>query len=283
MKTMAGAVFFLFGLLAATAWADLTGRWTCNDGGTYYLREQAGQIYWYAEAKGTPPAWATVFSGRMVDGAIEGHWINVPKGRATGSGELKLVVEKDGQRLRAVERSSGFKGSRWTRLDSAAHASSPLTRLKPSAGEDCVQFDPARTGVQQVSGRWKITDGAHWLFDFGNNAAAARKALDVIRHYRMDRACFVGRPQPAFTYMLAKGGVPTGAMTGEDCVAFDTGRLTVSKIQGRWKIVSGRRWLFDFGNNESEARAALAIIRRYRFNQACYVGRPKADFSYLRR
>jgi hypothetical protein len=81
----------------------------------------------------------------------------------------------------------------------------------------------------------------------------------VIRHYRLDRACFVGRPNPSFAYMLAKGGSPTGAMAGEDCVAFDPETLKVGNIQGRWKIVSGRRWLFDFGGNETDARRPLPL------------------------
>ena len=146
-----------------------------------------------------------------------------------------------------------------------------------------MEFDPAAVRLREVSGRWKLVEGSRWLFDFGPDRAAAQQALRVIDRYRLNHSCFVGRPDPAFTYLLAKGGAPTGPMAGEDCVAFDPQALRVSKIGNRWKIVDGRRWLFDFGPEETEARRALATIRRYGFTHSCFAGRPQADFTYLRR
>jgi hypothetical protein len=75
----------------------------------------------------------------------------------------------------------------------------------------------------------------------------------------MDRACFVGWPDPLFTYLLAEGGGPSGRMAGEDCQALNPKRITVSKIQGIWKIVSGRKRLFNFGQSQTEARQAFAV------------------------
>ncbi len=272
----------LYTVLVSAAWADLSGRWSGNDGGTYYLRQTDGYVHWYGESADAQPAWSTVFSGRINGTRIKGNWADVPKGRTTGAGKLELVLEKDGNELRVVNKTGGFGASRWTRIKTDASVTRPLMKLKPSGDADCVRFDPAALGVRQVKGRWKIVDGDHWLFDFGPNQAAARQSLKVIRHYRMDRVCSAGRPDPLFSYMLAKGGSPSGGMAGEDCVAFDPKTVTVSNIQGRWKIVSGRRWLFDFGQGQTEARQALAVIRRYGFSQSCFVGRPDVDFSYLR-
>ena len=47
--------------------------------------------------------------------------------------------------------------------------------------------------------------------------------------------------------------------------------------------MSGGQWLFDFGKNETEARKALAVIKRHGFTRSCFVGRPNPDFTYLRR
>jgi len=283
VKTIFSAAILFFAVLASAAWGDLTGRWSGNDGGTYYLRQTGSHLHWYGEAADAQPAWSNVFSGRIQGTRIKGRWADVPKGRTKGAGDLELVLEKDGNELRVVNKTGGFDGSRWTRIATDASVSQSLKPLKPSGKEDCIRFDPATLNARQVKGRWKIVDGDHWLFDFGSNQAAARQSLKVISHYRMDRACFVGRPGPLFSYMLAKGGSPSGSMANEDCVAFDLKRVTVSNIQGSWKIVSGRRWLFDFGQSQAEARQALAVIRRYGFNQSCFVGRPDADFSYLRR
>jgi len=277
----AGALFFT--VLLTAAWGDLSGRWSGNDGGTYYLRQTNGTVHWYGEATKAQPAWSNVFSGRIYGNRIKGSWADVPKGRTMGAGNLELVLEKDGNELRVVNKTGGFTASRWTRIKTDLSVTRPLMQLKPPGNGDCVGFDPAALGVRQVKGRWKIVDGDHWLFDFGPDQAAAHQSLQVIRHYRMDRVCSVGRPTPLFSYMLAKGGSPSGAMAGEDCVAFVPKTVTVSNIQGRWKIVSGHRWLFDFGRRQTEARQALSFIRRYGFSHSCFVGRPDADFSYLRR
>ncbi len=283
MKSIFSSGVLLFSVLVSAAWGDLSGRWSGNDGGTYYLRQTGSHVHWYGEAADAQPAWSNVFSGRIHGTRIKGNWTDVPKGRTRGAGDLELVLEKDGNELRVVSKTGGFAASRWTRIKADASATQPLKQLKPSGDGDCVRFDPAALGVRQVKGRWKIVGGDHWLFDFGTDQAAARQSLNVIIHYRMDRVCFVGRPNPLFSYMLAKGGSPSGGMAGEDCVAFDPKRATVSNIQGSWKIVSGRRWLFDFGQGQTEARQALAVIRRFGFSQTCFVGRPDADFTYLRR
>jgi len=149
--------------------------------------------------------------------------------------------------------------------------------------EDCVSFNPQTTTVANVGGRWKIVDGSHWMFDFGNNQAEANRSLAVIRHYRMNQSCFVGRPDPSFQYLLISGQAPQGSMPGEDCVSFNPQTATVANIGGRWKIVDGSHWMFDFGNNQAEAKQSLQIIKHYGFAHSCFVGRPDPSFQYLRR
>jgi hypothetical protein len=39
MRTIIYAGLILVAMLDSPAWGDLTGRWSCNDGGTYYLRQ----------------------------------------------------------------------------------------------------------------------------------------------------------------------------------------------------------------------------------------------------
>jgi hypothetical protein len=160
----------------------------------------------------------------------------------------------------------------------------PEPSVQPAVGaEDCVSFNPATTTVQQIQGSWKVVDGSHWMFDFGPKQDEAKSTFAIIKHYRMSRSCFVGRPQPSFQYMLVGGNAPAGSFAGEDCVSFNPVTATVQQIQGRWKIVDGSHWMFDFGNKENEARQALAIIKKYGFTRSCFVGRPGPSFSYLRK
>ena len=156
-------------------------------------------------------------------------------------------------------------------------------RRTASVQEDCISFNPESARVAKIRGRWKIVDGNHWLFDFGNKKNEAYKALRIIKHYRMNQSCFVGRPGPSFEYMLVSGNAPTGSVAGEDCLSFNPNRIALKRINGRWKIVDGSHWLFDFGNNKSEAEQAYQIIKKYGFTYSCYVGRPHASFKYLRK
>lgn len=156
-------------------------------------------------------------------------------------------------------------------------------RPLPTVAEDCVGFNPASTTLKNIDGRWTIVDGGHLMFNFGSNKAEALQALKIIKYYRMNRSCFVGRPDPSFQYLLVDGNAPQGNMPGEDCVAFNPNTIEVKNIGGSWKIVDGSHWVFDFGGKEAEARAAFAIIKKYGFTRSCYVGRPNPSFRYLRK
>jgi len=276
-----GALALLITLGPAVAAEDLTGHWDADDGGRYYLRQIGDRVVWYGEQSSTNPAWANVFEGRVTDGVVRGKWVDVPKGRAGGHGRLRLDVRRRGNVLVAVDKTGGFGGSRWTRVGFTP----PLAPRPPAHAvrEDCVGLDPLNARVEQVGGRWKIVDGSHWVFDFGQRQHEARRALRVVRHYRVDQSCFVGRPDPSFRYLLSSGHAPRGALNGEDCVGLDPRNVRVEQAGGRWKIVDGSHWLFDFGGKEREARKALAIIRKHGFDHSCFVGRPKPSFQYLRR
>lgn len=159
----------------------------------------------------------------------------------------------------------------------------PDLQIAAQVKEDCVSFDPATTTVAKRKGNWKVVDGSHWLFDFGSKRKEARQTLRIIKHYKMDRSCFVGRPDPSFQYMLVPDGAPEGSMRREDCVSFNPGAIAVKKISGSWKIVDGSHWIFDFGSKKNEANQAYAIIKKYGFTRSCFVGRPQASFEYLRK
>jgi len=149
--------------------------------------------------------------------------------------------------------------------------------------EDCIPFDYNMARVQKIDNRWKITVGNMWLLDFENKRGEAKKALSIIKRLRMNKQCFVGRPDPSFEYYLSDDNAPSGTVPGEDCLRFNPNNIRVENIQNRWKIVDGDHWMFDFGHKENEARTSFFLIKKYRFNQTCFVGRPNPSMSYLKR
>ncbi len=270
--------------IPVVAWADLTGVWRSDDHGTYYLRQSGNHLSWYGEHSKNNPAWSNVYWAEINGDRIHGRWVDVPKGHVMGRGTLRLQIRHSGNVLVAEHKTGGFGGSRWTRVGyNPGPAPAPAPSPPTSLNEDCINFNTANAQVRRINGSWKIVDGSHWMFDFGGKRNEALRSLQIIKHYRMNKSCFVGRPGPSFTYMMRGNHAPVGAMAGEDCISFNTANTQVRRINGSWKIVDGSHWMFDFAGKEGEARKSLLIIKRYGFNKSCFVGRPNASFSYLRR
>lgn len=159
-----------------------------------------------------------------------------------------------------------------------------LMSFNAFAAEDCVSFNPMTAQVKNVSGDWKIVDGNHLMFSFGTKVTEARRALQIIKTYRMNRSCFVGRPGPSFWYLLTLGNQPPrgNRLQGEDCIKFNPVQTEVKFFpqSNSWKMVQGNMWMEDFGTKKAEALQALQIVKKYRFNQQCFVGRPGPSFRY---
>ena len=150
--------------------------------------------------------------------------------------------------------------------------------------EDCIPFNPDNvTAVPYGNqGQYRILDGNMAMLVCPNKAEAVR-IVEIIKYYRLNKQCFVGRPDPSFTYWLSGANAPTGALSGEDCISFNPANIEVKQIGGRWKIVEGSHWMFDFAENETEARNTFAIIKKYNFNKTCFVGRPDPSMAYLKK
>lgn len=104
--------------LAAETW---TGVWRGNDGGVYYMREDAsGGLMWLGVSGDGGKSWSNLYNG-IIGGPgrtiSTGPWVDVPIGANRGQGELGLT-RKDANTIIAHRRSGGFGGSEWTRLPS---------------------------------------------------------------------------------------------------------------------------------------------------------------------
>jgi Lysyl oxidase len=157
----------------------------------------------------------------------------------------------------------------------------------PFIPEDRIPFNRANVAAVQVGGRWKVAEGNHWMLDTGTSQAEAQRAVEIINHYKLASMCFVGRPRcgdvrPMMYWLTDSGRAPSGQLAGEDCLGFDRDNLAVVEIGGRWKIVEGTHWILDFGPGEGNARAALHFIRKHRFDQICFVGRPDPSMTYFK-
>lgn len=156
----------------------------------------------------------------------------------------------------------------------------------PFIPEDRLPFVRANVTAIQAGGRWKVAEGSHWMLDTGTSQGEAQRAVKIINHYNLASLCFVGRPRcgdvsPMMYWLNEQGRAPTGQLPGEDGIGFDRSNLTVVEIGDRWKVVDGAHWLLDFGPGQGNAVAALHFIRKYRFDEICFVGWPDPSMTYF--
>ncbi len=298
LRTLLALTGLLLGLVSSAAFAalsDFNGSWqnvNANTSGITRLQIAVGRTGL------TIHAWGQCHPRDCDWGSVPGHAYaatvsqSLPASARAASAVFAsnfsqttlLLHPERGNRLRAevYTRFTDRSGrSNYTFTEHFARRASAPTG--GGAHEDCIAVDYRRARVAQINGRWKIAIGSMWLKDFGGNRREAEQALRVLRHYRMDKQCFVGRPKPSMEYYLSNNRAPAGALGGEDCLAFNPARIQVSHINGRWKIVEGSHWLMDFGTNRREARQAFTILRHYRFTRSCFVGRPRPSMTYFRR
>ena len=71
-------------------------------------------------------------------------------------------------------------------------------------GELCVAVDPTAIKAEEHDGTWSVGTGMAALLDFGDDKAAAERAVSVIRTYHLAKQCFAGPPRTGLQYWLAQ-------------------------------------------------------------------------------
>jgi hypothetical protein len=101
--------------------SSLTGRWSCDDEGKYYLRQLGATVWWFGRSKNDGEFWSNVFRGTLKGNVLDGEWADVPIGRDLLSGTMTLEVRVAEGRvtgLRKISQIGGdFLGENWKRVD----------------------------------------------------------------------------------------------------------------------------------------------------------------------
>ncbi len=180
--------------------------------------------------------------------------------------------------------------------------------------QDCVHFNAANLMVRRANKRYKIVDGSRLLFDFNKHKADAQWAKSIIKHYGIDRVCFIGRGEPLpFNFFLTpgetrvnfgkyydiliRGSAPKGRIPFPDkvsCTDFSPENLVIKQPEYKFKSYSifdnkNQRGLFWFGDKLDNAISAAVFIKMYGFNRKCTLGekslgsgfKSKPTFTYL--
>jgi hypothetical protein len=151
----------------------------------------------------------------------------------------------------------------------AAPAPAPAQPAPLTEHLQAVRPDDVR--LSWSSRHWQLTQDGQVLKDFGPREQDARRALRLVQQLHLDQYGTVGSP-PVMEYWLSSGAAPHST-TRLDLrpVAIDAGSLAVKKDQGRWVMRDKGRVLFEFAS-EADAAQALAVVRKYHFDQVGVVG-----------
>jgi murein L,D-transpeptidase YcbB/YkuD len=117
---------------------DLSGIWSSDNGGVFYIRQTGNNLWWLGENNPSNPDWADVAKGGIDEDVISLEWADVPKGTNNLQGTLVLRIESNDV-LQMINSTGGFGGSKWTRITGnsglvANETSIPITLAVGSTG-----------------------------------------------------------------------------------------------------------------------------------------------------
>ena len=225
--------------------------------------------------QGVSPGWADVY-----EAGLDCQWIDI-----TGVPDGDYVLEAETNRSGIVPEDHYGNDFAWAGVRIQGDN---VQRIDPPCyPEDCIGINPRFVETRQVGSRWKVVEGNHWILDFGPSQPNAEMAENIIRHYRMNSICFVGRPAPnmdeLMMYFTVNGAAPAGAFAGEDAIPFNLATVVAQQSAGSWIVTDGVSIMLNFGICESNARKAVWIIKKYGFTHQCFVGRPHPPMMYFRK
>lgn len=88
---------------------NLTGTYSSDITGTYYIKQIGKLIYWMGEQSEVSPAWCNIATGTIdANNVLQLEWADVPKGATANHGELNLKASDDGKIIKVQAETGGF-------------------------------------------------------------------------------------------------------------------------------------------------------------------------------
>lgn len=150
----------------------------------------------------------------------------------------------------------------------------PSTPLDPGR-VFTLKLDAASVRLDWQGGRWKLLAGGQPVKDFGASRADAEAFARASRDWGLTEYVRIGTGAGAFEYWLADGKAPAPDGRARTARPFDSATLDAGRVGSAWVLRDARQVVAHFGDNETDARLALAACRRFGFNEISYIGSPE--------
>ncbi len=164
--------------------------------------------------------------------------------------------------------------------------------------ETISQFEIA----QNANGIWEMQNNGSSIYSFPNYDEAYTTKR-ILENYRATALCSCGNGELTTSdgnevfnstkvlYQLREdlegiGNTEVNSYENgvEDCLPFNPEKLMAKKdVAGDWYLIEHpNHSMFGFGKNKEACINTLKVIKKYGFNQSCFVGRPYPSFTYLK-
>ena len=176
-------------------------------------------------------------------------------------------------------------------------------KASPIVEDDCISISNIMV-VKNYDSIWELRNEEEEHLFYFPNFEEAEKTKIVLEHYQAKFLCKCGDDYYTnsigeensnalimyYQLSLDSSGIGNKEInsynnTSEDCLPFNPEKLVSRKsLDGDWYLIEKPgHFMFGFGKNEEECVKALSVIKKYGFNQSCFVGRANPSFSYLKR
>ena len=176
-------------------------------------------------------------------------------------------------------------------------------KASPIVDDDCISISNIMV-VKNMDSIWELKNAEEEHLLYFPNFEEAEKTKIVLEHYQTKFICKCGEGFYTnslgeensnalimyYQLSLDSSGIGNREINSynnnsEDCLPFNSEKLVSRRsLNGNWYLIEKPgHSMFGFGKNEEECVKALSVIKKYGFNQSCFVGRAKPSFSYLKR
>lgn len=138
--------------------------------------------------------------------------------------------------------------------------------------ENLTPIDPGLLTARRTATGWQVVHGTRVFRETGEDEAAAKEVVRVLREQRPTEWVVIGSGRPVVEYGLQNGKSPLLSGSPRTVTGIDLKTVRLDAVRGVWVVRDDAGIHLNCGLTRADAEQAVAAIRRYGFNRIGVVG-----------